>query len=74
MVTKKSTSTLAPPINMAATKATSTPDFPRPARCGFELCVPMAQTMAAMTSPATQAMSPIGEQCAHDVAQAADPR
>ena len=35
-----------------------TPDLPRPARCGLELCEPMAQTMAAMTSPATQAMSP----------------
>ena len=32
VVTKKSTSTLAPPIKMAATNATSTPDLPRPAR------------------------------------------
>ena len=31
-LTKKSTRTLAPPINTAATKATNTPDFPRPAR------------------------------------------
>ena len=56
---KKLMSTMAPPVKAAAAKATSTPVFPRPASTGFELWDPSAHTMAAMTSPATEATSPI---------------